>query len=335
MIKPLLSFGQEIGYLRVNLGTAFKAPPVKNTLAECILANTLLMIRLEPNARNRALLMLLYRAGLWISEVTGLRWRDLVERDGAGQVTVYGKGSKTRVMLLSDNTWITLGEIGRSTAPMTRIRSDDPDNDEYNPDEAGQRKDHCTLPFEHGVLAVSHLSGHLGRDRGTTALDAPVFRFCKGRPLDLSQAHRIVKAAAAPRPRPRSRRIGCAMRTRATASTGARPSTSCKPRSGTPRSPRRADTCTPARQLSKVSRGLSVQSDWLRRGIHRAGPETKILPRLPENRQKQAKTGLIERSRRNGSRHSRSVARHEDGHTVTGYVHCANLFKGHAGASFV
>jgi len=197
VIKPLLSFGQEIGYLRINLGTAFKAPPVKKTLAECILANTLLMIRLEPNARNRALLMLLYGAGLRISEVTGLRWRDLVEHAGAGQVTVYGKGSKTRVVFLSDNTWTTLGEIGRSTAPMTRIRSDDPDNDEYNPDEAGQRKDHCTLPFEHGVLAVSHLSGHLGRDRGTTALDAPVFRFCKSRPLDLSQAHRIVKAAAA------------------------------------------------------------------------------------------------------------------------------------------
>ena len=138
------------------------------------------------------------------------------------------------------NTWTTLGEIGRSTAPMTRIRSDDPDNDEYNPDEAGQRKDHCTLPFEHGVLAVSHLSGHLGRDRGTTALDAPVFRFCKGRPLDLSQAHRIVKAAAAPAPRPRSRRISCAMRTRATASIGVRPSTSCKSPSAMHPSPPRA-----------------------------------------------------------------------------------------------
>ena len=106
-LKSLFSFAQELGYLRFNVGKAVKAPPVKNTLAERILAepDTLLMIRLEPNARNRALLTLLYGAGLRISEVTGLRWRDLAERDGAGQVTVYGKGGKTRVVLLPASVW--------------------------------------------------------------------------------------------------------------------------------------------------------------------------------------------------------------------------------------
>ena len=29
------------------------------------------------------------------------------------------------------------------------------------------------------------------------------------------------------------------------------------------------------------------------------------------------------------------VTRHKDVRTVTGYVRCANLFKGHAGASFL
>ena len=96
MTKSLLSFGQEIGYLRVNLGTVLKAPPVKNTLAERILPepDALLMIRMEPNARNRALLMLLYGAGLRISEVTGLRWRDLVERDGAGQARSMARAAR-------------------------------------------------------------------------------------------------------------------------------------------------------------------------------------------------------------------------------------------------
>src|SRR5215203_2216158 len=113
-LKSLFSFAQETGYLRFNIGKVIKAPPVKNTLAERILAETdiLLMIRMEPNARNRALLTLLYGAGLRISEVCGLCWRDLAERDGAGQVTVYGKGGKTRVVLLSQNTWATLCEIG-------------------------------------------------------------------------------------------------------------------------------------------------------------------------------------------------------------------------------
>src|SRR5215213_11543217 len=83
-LKSLFSFAQEIGYLRFNLGKVLKAPPVKNTLAERILgeADTLLMIRLEPNSRNRALLTLLYGAGLRISEVTGLRGRDLAARAG-------------------------------------------------------------------------------------------------------------------------------------------------------------------------------------------------------------------------------------------------------------
>jgi integrase/recombinase XerD len=50
------------GYLRFNVGKVVKAPPVKNTLAERIMAeaDTLRMIALEPNLRNCALLTLLY-----------------------------------------------------------------------------------------------------------------------------------------------------------------------------------------------------------------------------------------------------------------------------------
>jgi hypothetical protein len=93
-LKNLFSFAQELGYLRFNVGKVLKAPPVKNTLAERILDEAAVhrMLALEPSARNRALLTLLYGAGLRISEVTSLRWRDLALRDGAGQVTVYGKG---------------------------------------------------------------------------------------------------------------------------------------------------------------------------------------------------------------------------------------------------
>src|SRR5215204_1982979 len=92
-IKSLFSFAQETGWLRFNVGKVLKAPPVKNTLAERILDEAAVhrMLALEPNARNRALLILLYGGGLRIAELTGLRWRDLAKRDTAGQVTVYGK----------------------------------------------------------------------------------------------------------------------------------------------------------------------------------------------------------------------------------------------------
>jgi hypothetical protein len=37
-LKSLLSFAQETGYLRFNVGKVLKAPPVKNKLAERIMA---------------------------------------------------------------------------------------------------------------------------------------------------------------------------------------------------------------------------------------------------------------------------------------------------------
>ena len=113
IVKSLLSFASQTGYLPVNVGAAVKAPSVKNTLAERILdeADVMRVLALEPASRNRALLTLLYGAGLRISEVCGLRWRDLIARDAAGQVTVYGKGGKTRVVLLSARTWVLLDGI--------------------------------------------------------------------------------------------------------------------------------------------------------------------------------------------------------------------------------
>ena len=100
-------------------------------LAERIMpeADALRLVALEPNARNRALLTVLYGGGLRISEVCGLSWRDLAERDEAGQATVMGKGGKTRVVLLSANTWRAIqgmrNEHTLPDAPVFRSREGD------------------------------------------------------------------------------------------------------------------------------------------------------------------------------------------------------------------
>lgn len=118
-LKSLFSFGQETGALVVNVGKALKSPPVKNTLAERILAeaDVMTMIALERDPRNRAFLTLLYGAGLRISEGIGLRWRDLAPREAVGQVTVYGKGGKTRIVLVSANTWKLLRALQDAPEP--------------------------------------------------------------------------------------------------------------------------------------------------------------------------------------------------------------------------
>lgn len=118
-LKSLLTFAHEVGYLPFNVGAVLKAPPVKVTLAERILDEAAVhrMLALEPAPRNRALLTLLYGGGLRISEVAGLRGRDLAPRDAAGQVTVFGKGGKTRVVLLSAGTWRLLSDLRGAAGP--------------------------------------------------------------------------------------------------------------------------------------------------------------------------------------------------------------------------
>ncbi len=75
------------------------------------------MLALEPDRRNSALLLLLYGAGLRVTEAAELRWHDLRERDDAGQLSTYGKGGKTRVVLLPAVVWRALVAL-RGTAGM-------------------------------------------------------------------------------------------------------------------------------------------------------------------------------------------------------------------------
>jgi site-specific recombinase XerD len=122
-VKSLFRFAQRIGYIQFNPAAAILSPKIKNTLAERILSESDVhrLLALEPHARNRVLLLLLYAAGLRVSELCGLKWRDIQEREGTGQITVYGKGGKTRGVLLSPETW---GEL--ISLKSEDVNGDDP-----------------------------------------------------------------------------------------------------------------------------------------------------------------------------------------------------------------
>jgi Co/Zn/Cd efflux system component len=119
-IKSLLAFGHRTGYLPLNVGAALKVPTSKNTQAGRILSETQVrrLLALRPNYRNLVLLRLLYIAGLRVSELAALRWRDLQPRDDTGQVTVFGEGQKTRVVLLPASVWRELEGLGRGPADV-------------------------------------------------------------------------------------------------------------------------------------------------------------------------------------------------------------------------
>jgi integrase/recombinase XerD len=129
-VKSLLTYGQTLGYLAFNVGAVVKLGKIANDLAQRILSedDVQAMLHTKKNQRNHAILRLLYAGGLRVSELVNLKWRDLKEREvqdreAGGQMTVFGKGGKTRHVLLSDATWQKLMELrngGDMDAPVFR-----------------------------------------------------------------------------------------------------------------------------------------------------------------------------------------------------------------------
>lgn len=117
-VKSLLSFGHKLGYLQFNVGLAMKAPKPKNTLAERILTEEQVMGMLAHTTkqRDRVLVRLLYSSAARISELCSLTWRDVQPNGDSGQVTLYGKGDKTRSVKLSPATWRALQSLRKGAS---------------------------------------------------------------------------------------------------------------------------------------------------------------------------------------------------------------------------
>ena len=122
-IKSLFTFGHNIGYLQFNVGRAVKLPKLRDRLAERILTEEQVqrMIALESNPRNKVMLRVMYAAGLRVSEITDLRWQDVHEREKGGQISVHGKGEKTRHVLLSPATWRALSDLQEKAVPANPV----------------------------------------------------------------------------------------------------------------------------------------------------------------------------------------------------------------------
>lgn len=107
-IKSLLSFGAKTGYLQYNVGSLIELDDVNAQVTQRILPEAVIvhMIMSEPDARNRAMLHLLYACGLRAAEVVSLNWDDLIPREHKqGQITVVGKGNKVRHLLIEPDMY--------------------------------------------------------------------------------------------------------------------------------------------------------------------------------------------------------------------------------------
>jgi integrase/recombinase XerD len=105
-LKSLFTFASRIGYVPRNWGAMLDLPSAPDRLSERIMprADVRALIQGETDATRRLCLRVLYFAGLRVSEAAGLTWRDVQPVTVQGvervQLSVFGKGSKTRRVLL-------------------------------------------------------------------------------------------------------------------------------------------------------------------------------------------------------------------------------------------
>lgn len=130
-MKSLLSFGYKTGYLHFNVGRAVQAAKLPNNLAERIISEeqTIRMIAAAKPGRDQAIVRLLYVSGVRVSEAEGLRWRHVHARGDAAQITVHGKGGKTRHILLTATITKELAALRGAAAddePVFRSRTGKP-----------------------------------------------------------------------------------------------------------------------------------------------------------------------------------------------------------------
>ncbi len=64
--------------------------------------------------RDRLLFSLIYACGLRVSEICALTWNDLTPRGHSGQALIYGKGQKSRIVLIPTGLWQKLMELPHS-----------------------------------------------------------------------------------------------------------------------------------------------------------------------------------------------------------------------------
>ena len=113
-MESLFSFAVQTGYLTLNVGSFIKPPKTKDVLSEKILdvSDVQGLIKYGvKNERDRLMLLLMYGCGLRVSEVVGLTWDDFKKHGDGGKVTVFGKGSKTRVIIIPDWLWVRVKEF--------------------------------------------------------------------------------------------------------------------------------------------------------------------------------------------------------------------------------
>lgn len=110
-IKSLFSYAHRTGYCPFNIGLPIQCPRPQNKLHEKILepSDVQSVIQAATAGRDRTLTRFLYASGARISEACNLCFKDLV----GNRVSFFGKGRKTRTVLIPDSVAAELRSLRR------------------------------------------------------------------------------------------------------------------------------------------------------------------------------------------------------------------------------
>lgn len=116
--RSFFNFLARDGSVVINPAAGVRSPKLKRKLPQTLdVDEVAALLEFPPDdpeaVRDRALFELLYSSGLRVSELTGVRWRDLDL--GEGLVRVTGKGSKTRIVPVG----------GKALAALSALRTQD------------------------------------------------------------------------------------------------------------------------------------------------------------------------------------------------------------------
>jgi integrase/recombinase XerD len=138
-LKSLFAFGHQVGYLPFDVGRPVKLPSRRDERAQRILSadDVHAMIAHAKRGRDCALVRTLYIGGLRVAEAVALTGRDLITRDdggggaGGGQLAVFGKGSKTRPVLVPRSLFDELSDLTlpEPDAPLFRSQKKGPNGE--------------------------------------------------------------------------------------------------------------------------------------------------------------------------------------------------------------
>ncbi len=107
-VQSFYKFAVKQRAIEVNPADVISTKNAKNSLSERIVEidEVKMLINNAQSDRDKIALKLIYSLGLRISEVCNLKWSDLKQN----KLTVFGKGSKTRILIVGDTLLTALAQ---------------------------------------------------------------------------------------------------------------------------------------------------------------------------------------------------------------------------------